>query len=63
MTLRTIAHHLGLPVRRDPQEVAKIIEGLRPRLDELPDDRRERLEAEWAKVLSERHWHRPYLHD
>jgi hypothetical protein len=34
MTLRTIAHHLGLPVRRDPQEVTKIIEGLRPTLDE-----------------------------
>ncbi|MDT9698686.1 hypothetical protein [Streptomyces sp. P17] len=27
MTLRTIAHHLGLPVRRDPQEVAETIEG------------------------------------
>jgi hypothetical protein len=25
MALRTIAHHLGLPVRRDQQEVAKII--------------------------------------
>jgi hypothetical protein len=63
MTLRTIAHHLGLPVRRDQQETAKIIEGLRPTLDELPDDRRERLAAEWTKVLSERHWHRPYLRD
>ncbi|MDQ1049137.1 hypothetical protein [Streptomyces sp. V4I2] len=61
MTLRTIAHHLGLPVRRDPQEVAKIIEGLRPTLDAHPDDRRERLEAEWTKVLGECHWHRPYL--
>jgi hypothetical protein len=61
MTLRTIAHHLGLPVRRDSQEIAKIIEGLRPTLGAHPDDRRERLEAEWTKVLSERHWHRPYL--
>lgn len=63
MTLRTIAHHLGLPVRRDPHDVAKIIEGLRPDLAELPDDRRERLAAEWTRVLSERHWHWPYLRD
>ncbi|MGW2232416.1 hypothetical protein [Streptomyces sp. NPDC001759] len=63
MTLRTIAHHLGPPVRHDPQEVAEIIEGLRPDLDELPDDCRERLVAEWTTVLSERHWHRPYLRD
>ncbi|MGW2720325.1 hypothetical protein [Streptomyces sp. NPDC001492] len=63
MTLRTIAHHLGLPVRRDPQEVAKIIEGLRPNLDELPEDSHERLVAEWTKVLGERHWHRPDLRD
>ncbi|MFE7837374.1 hypothetical protein ACFU53_15460 [Streptomyces sp. NPDC057474] len=62
MTLRTIAHYLGLPVRRDPQEVVKITESLRP-LDELPDDRRERLAAERTKVLSERYWHRPYLRD
>ncbi|MHB9858554.1 hypothetical protein [Streptomyces sp. YIM S03343] len=55
MTLRTIAHHLGLPVRRDPQEIAKIIEGLRPTLDELPSDKREQLPAEWTKVPSERH--------
>ncbi|ELS53537.1 hypothetical protein [Streptomyces viridochromogenes] len=61
--IRTVAHHLGLPVRRDPQEVAKIIEGLRPTLDELPDDRRDRLAAQWTKVLSERHWHHPYLRD
>ncbi|MBC9730759.1 hypothetical protein [Streptomyces sp. TRM68367] len=46
MKIRTLAHHLGLPVRRDPQETAKIIEGLRPTLDELPDDKRERLAAE-----------------
>ncbi|MGI5458593.1 hypothetical protein ACQEWB_36585 [Streptomyces sp. CA-249302] len=55
MNLRTIAHDLGLPVRRDPQEVAKIIEGLRPNLDELPNDSREGLVADWTKVPSERH--------
>ena len=63
MTLRSIVHHLGLPVRRDRQELAKIIEGLRPNLDELPDDSRKRLVAEWTKALSERHSHRLYFRD
>ncbi|WP_254399885.1 hypothetical protein [Streptomyces sp. AC602_WCS936] len=63
MTIRAIAHHLGLPVRRDPQQAAKIIEELRPVLNEVPQgDRRDWATAEMTRmVLTERHWHRPYL--
>ncbi|MEV5438995.1 hypothetical protein AB0K80_23715 [Streptomyces sp. NPDC052682] len=64
MTLRSIAHHLGLPVRRDPRQSAKILERLRPALDEVPEDRREHLLAEWTKVVEEnREWHWPYLRE
>ncbi|MFE2261582.1 hypothetical protein [Streptomyces griseosporeus] len=60
-TIRSLAHHLGLPVRRDDQETAKILDELRPRLGDLNDDQRDRLTAQWRAVLRQRRWHRPYL--
>ncbi|MGV9277476.1 hypothetical protein [Streptomyces griseosporeus] len=60
-TIRSLAHHLGLPVRRDEQETAKNVDELSPRLGDLSDGQRDRLTAQWRAVLQQRHWHRPYL--
>lgn len=57
-----LARMVQVGEERSPRSILER-EGLRPTLDELPDDRRERLAAERTKVLSERHWPRPCLQD
>ncbi|MEV1080711.1 hypothetical protein AB0I98_21025 [Streptomyces sp. NPDC050211] len=72
MTLRAIAHRLGLPValgERDARNVAKeLMNRIQKDVAKLgepqlaPDSARD-LEDRWTEILAQtKGWHRPYLH-
>ena len=62
--LRRIAHHLGLPVRRDEQEARMLARNARTAAEKtLTPEQADRFEHEAYAVVTRRAWHRPYLRD
>ncbi|WP_128379635.1 hypothetical protein [Streptomyces cavernae] len=61
-TIRRIAHHLGLPVRRDEQEARMLAHEARAAAeDNLTPEQADRFEQEAYAIVTRRVWHRPYL--